>query len=96
MSRTAAIVKALRNRGNTEGLPQGVDHKVWKAFIKIDTNESGVLDPEEMVSGFEQLGRGVTGKQSERLIAECGPLVNQNTKLVDEDGKCNGIDVYGL
>jgi len=96
MSRTAAIVKALRKRGNTEGLPQGVDPKVWKAFIKIDTNESGVLDPEEMVSGFEQLGRGVTGKQSERLIAECGPLVNRNTKLVDEDGKCNGIDVYGL
>ena len=96
MSRTAAIVKALRKRGNTEDLPQGVDHKVWKAFIKIDTNESGVLDPEEMVSGFEQLGRGVTGKQSERLIAECGPLVNRNTKLVDEDGKCNGIDVYGL
>ena len=94
--RAAAIIRALRNRGNNEGIPEGVDHKVWKTFIKIDTNESGVLDPEEMVSGFEQLGRGVTGKQSERLIAECGPLVNQNTKLVDEDGKCNGIDVYGL
>jgi len=90
----ARLAKLTRRRGTSR--PEGVSWNVYKAFTRIDRDGSGILESHEMVACFEQLGRGVTQKQADRLCKECGPLVNQKKDLTDGDGNCNAVDVFGF
>jgi hypothetical protein len=79
--------------------PKEIDPTIWRAFLKVDIDEGGSVDANELVTCLEELDRGVSVKQARRLIAQCGPLINHpdSTKYHEDDqGKCKEIDVYGF
>ena len=63
--------------------------------MRIDKDSSNLLEAEEFVVCLDELGRGMTEKQASRLIAECGPLVNEG-KYINDDGKCFAVDLVGF
>jgi len=93
----AAVFHVLKKQRDAKkkDLPD-VNMSVYKVFKKIDDDNSGHIEADEMVVALEMLDRTVTEKQAGRLIAECGPLVNRNKGLVDEDGNCESLDIYGF
>ena len=93
----AAVFHVLKKRreAKKKDLPD-VNMSVYKVFKKLDDDNSGHIEADEMVAALEMLDRTVTEKQAGRLIAECGPLVNRNKGLVDEDGSCESLDIYGF
>ena len=93
----AAVFHVLKKRREAQkkDLPD-VNMSVYKVFKKLDDDNSGHIEADEMVAALEMLDRTVTEKQAGRLIAECGPLVNRNKGLVDEDGNCESLDIYGF
>jgi len=96
-SAAAARAAHERARGQVKkGPPEGIALDVYKAFNKIDKDHSGVIEAEEMVQCLKEFQRGVTNRQARRLIAECGPLLNENKGLVDSDGHCDAVDVFGF
>jgi hypothetical protein len=94
------ILTRLRNGKKGRGeRPKEIDPAIWRAFLKVDIDEGGSVDANELVTCLEELDRGVSVKQARRLIAQCGPLINHpdSTKYhVDDQGKCKEIDVYGF
>jgi hypothetical protein len=96
-SAAAARAAHERARGQVKkGPPEGMALDVYKAFNKIDKDHSGVIEAEEMVQCLKEFQRGVTNRQARRLIAECGPLLNENKGLVDSEGHCDAVDVFGF
>ena len=96
---SAAAARAAHERARgkiKKGPPEGIALDVYKAFNKIDKDHSGVIEAEEMVQCLKEFQRGVTNRQARRLIAECGPLLNENKGLVDSDGHCDAVDVFGF
>jgi len=96
---SAAATRAAHERARgkiKKGPPEGIALDVYKAFNKIDKDHSGVIEAEEMVQCLKEFQRGVTNRQARRLIAECGPLLNENQGLVDSDGHCDAVDVFGF
>jgi len=91
----AAANAALRKRALKNGPPPGIHWKIYKAFMRIDKDSSNLLEAEEFVVCLDELGRGMTEKQASRLIAECGPLVNEG-KYINDDGKCFAVDLVGF
>ena len=93
------LARLLNGKNGRRERPKEIDPMIWRTFLKVDKDEGGSIDAEEMVTCLEELGRGVSIKQARRLIAQCGPAINHpasKEELVDENGSCKEIDVYGF